>query len=115
MSELISSVVVPGASSVMVIFGGNPHRRHEVLTMIGDLGGITAYGALSEDEGMALLGSLPRVDLVMIGVRYGEAERVRIRAHVRKMLPQARLTEPGHDYPYENEAIVADIRRKLAP
>ncbi len=115
MSELISEVTAPDARAVMVIFGGNPHRRHEVLTMIRELGGITARGALSEEEGMTLLASLPRVDLVMIGGRYDEEQRARIRAHVRTTLPHALLTEPGHDYPYENEAIVADLRRKLGP
>ena len=113
MSVPTAAVVVPGARGVMVIFGGNPHRRHEVLEMIRGLGGITAYGALSEEEGMTLLGTLPRVDLVLIGGRYSEEQRVRIRAHVRQMLPAARLTEPGYDYPYENAAIAADILRKL--
>ena len=40
------------------------------------------------------------MDLVLIGGRYSEEQRVRIRAHVRANLPGASLTEPGHDYPY---------------
>jgi hypothetical protein len=99
---------------VIVLFGGNPHRRDEVLSLIRDLGGATAIGALSEDEGMALLASLTRVDLVLIGGRYSDEQRRRIRAYVKERLPGCGITEPGWDYPYDDLEIVADIRRKLA-
>ncbi len=113
MSSLLSSVVSSQDAPVLVLFGGNPHRRHEVLQLLSSIGGISAYGALSEEEGMRLLATLPRVDLVLIGGRYSETQRARIRDHVREHLPAAAITEPGWDYPYEDGAIVADVQRKL--
>jgi hypothetical protein len=113
MSALLSSVTGPADGPVVVLFGGNPHRRDEVLRLLATLGGLTAHGALSEEEGMHLLATLPRVDLVLIGGRYTEEQRVRIRGHVRARLPRAALTEPGKDYPYDDGAVLADVRRKL--
>lgn len=98
---------------VVVLFGGNPYRRHEVLQLIQQLGNITAYGTLSEEEGMERLKTLPRVDLVLIGGQYSLAQRQRIRQFITTQLPQTQLTEPGHDYPYENGAIRAAIQTKL--
>jgi hypothetical protein len=99
---------------VVVLFGGHPVRRHEVVTLLGRDGRSTVIGALSEAEGMELLRTLPRVDVVLIGGRYGEAERVRIRAFVREHLPWTQLSEPGFEFPYAEDAIVADVRRKIA-
>jgi hypothetical protein len=99
---------------VIVLFGGSQHRRDEVLSLIRDLGGATAIGALSEEEGMGLLASLRRVDLVLIGGRYSEEQRRRIRAYVQERLPGCGISEPGRDYPYGDHEIVADVRRKLA-
>jgi hypothetical protein len=113
MSTLRSSILAPGDAPVMVLFGGNPHKRDHVLRMLETLGGLTAHGALSEEEGMHLLATLPRVDLVLIGGRYTEEQRVRIRAHVRAHLPGVPLTEPGVDYPYDDREMLADVRRKL--
>ena len=98
---------------VVVLFGGNPYRRDDVLQLIQQIGGITAYGTLSEEEGMDLLRALPRIDLVLIGGRYTSAQRQRIRQYVTTQLPKTQLTEPGLDYPYENGAIQAAIRAKL--
>jgi hypothetical protein len=112
MKQLISSIEVPGAP-VMVIFGGNPVRRHEVLSMLSDLGGISAHGALSEEEGVQMLRQHPEVQLVLIGGRYSELQRQRIRDLVRTTYPRASITEPGWQYPYDNDAIIADIRSKL--
>jgi hypothetical protein len=115
MTALLSEIhaASPGAP-VMVLFGGNPAMRHQVLSAIQALGGITAYGTLSEDEGMERLRTLPKVDLVLIGGRYTEEQRVRIRAYVREHLPGTALTEPGIEYPYEHGAVTQDIRRKLS-
>lgn len=111
--QLDSAVIVPGNAPVMVLFGGNPQRRHEVLQLIQSIGGISAHGSLGEEEGMQLLKTLPRVDLVLIGSRYSEEQRVRIRAYVHERMPGTAITEPGRDYPYDNDAIVADIQKKL--
>ena len=110
LSEIISS---NPQAPVLVIFGGNPHRRHEVLTMLKPLGDITMYGTLSEAEGLMKLQALPRVDLVLIGGRYDASQRKRIKSFVEKELPNTRVTQPGYDYPYENEVIQRDIKTKL--
>ncbi|MBL8682483.1 MAG: hypothetical protein JNK05_25170 [Myxococcales bacterium] len=113
MKNLTSEVRGPEGSPVMVLFGGNPLRRHEVLESIRGIGGITAIGALSEEEGMSLLATLPRVDLVLIGGRYSNEQRKRIREHVRSKMASTQITEPGVDYPYDNAMIEADIRARL--
>lgn len=115
MSTLLAEIIDPRPDAkVLVLFGGSPQRRHEILSLVQTIGGITAYGTLSEAQGMARLDSLPRVDLVLIGSRYTDEQRERIRAHVRAQRPGTRITEPGHDYPYEDQAIVAAIRRELS-
>lgn len=113
MSALLSAIEGPPGAPVLVLFGGSPHRRHEVLQALARAGGMQAHGALSEAEGMELLARLPRVDVVLIGGRYSEEERVRIRAHVRAHLPHAAITEPGRDYPYDTDLMIADVRVKL--
>lgn len=112
--SLLSEVISPDPNAkVLVIFGGNPQRRHEVLQMMSRIKGLTAYGTLSEDEGMDRLRTLPRVNLVLIGGRYDDAQRARIRAFVKAQMPGTQTTEPGYDYPYDNAAIESDVRKKL--
>lgn len=99
---------------VMVLFGGNPHRRDEVLRHLATLGDLGAYGALSEDEGYALLEQhKDRVKLVLIGGRYSAEERVRIKAWCRERFPDMAFTEPGVDYAYDNELTKAAVKRIL--
>ena len=74
---------------VMVLFGGSPNRMNEVVTLIKNAGGITAVGAFSEEEGMQLLKSFPKIDLILIGGRYTEEQRNRIRAYVKQHLANA--------------------------
>jgi hypothetical protein len=112
--QLLSEIISADSNSkVLVIFGGNPQRRHEVIALMSKIKGLTAYGTLSEAEGMDRLQNLPHVDLVLIGGRYDEAQRARIRTHVKRRMPGTQMTEPGYDYPYDNAAIEADVRRKL--
>lgn len=98
---------------VIVLFGGNPYRRDEVVRNLQTLGDVSIYGTLSEEEGIATIKGLPKVDLVLIGGRYSTVERRRIRKFVAENLPQAQITEPGLDYPYESEAIKSNIQIKL--
>lgn len=98
---------------VVVLFGGNPYRRDEVIKHLQQLGEITIYGTLSEEAGIQMITSLPKVDLVLIGGRYTPEQRVRIRGFVAQHLPHARVSEPGLDYPYEHEAIHNDLKKKL--
>lgn len=112
--KLLSEIIDKDENApVMVIFGGNPFRRDEVLQLIQSISGITVYGVLSEEEGLQQLKTLPKVDLILIGGRYTDEQRVRIRKYVNAHLPNAKTTEPGYDYPYQNAAIAADIKQKL--
>ena len=114
MNELLRMVLDSNPNApVMVIFGGSPHRMNEVISHIKQVGGITVYGAFSEEEGLALLNTHPNLQLVLIGGRYTNEQRVRIRNHVANNLPNTKLTEPGHDYPYDNNFILKDIKEKL--
>ena len=99
---------------VMVLFGGNPERMNEVVSMIRDsLKTVTAIGNFSEEEGLKKLSTLKKVDLVLIGGRYSEGERMRIRNYLKEHFPGVATTEPGYQYPYDNAEILKDIRSKL--
>lgn len=98
---------------VIVLFGGNPFRRDEVIKSVLSIGDLTIYGTLSEEEGLTKIKSLPRVDLVLIGGRYSDEQRIRIRKFVKEELPNTKVTEPGVEYRYETEKINNDIRFKL--
>ena len=99
---------------VMVLFGGNPMRMNEVVSMIRDsLKSVTAIGNFSEEEGLQKLNTLKKVDLVLIGGRYSEEQRIRIRNYLKEHFPGVVTTEPGYQYPYDNAEILKDIRSKI--
>ena len=99
---------------VMVLFGGNPERMNEVVSMLRDrLKTVTAIGNFSEEEGLNKLSKLEKVDLVLIGGRYSEEQRIRIRTYLKEHFPGVATTEPGYQYPYDNAEIMADIKSKL--
>jgi hypothetical protein len=99
---------------VMVIFGGNPHRRDEVLRDLATLGDFGAYAALSQSEGMELmLEHRSRLRLVLIGGAYSVEERQRIKAWAHEQGIDVPFTEPGVSYPYDNARIRAEVRRLL--
>lgn len=98
---------------VMVIFGGNPQMRDRVVGMLEAFNRVTVYAALGEEEGLHFLHTLPRVDVVLIGGRYTEEQRVRIRKYVKDNLPHAFTSEPGIDYPYGDEGVKHDLTVKL--
>lgn len=110
-SEMVSKN--PNAK-VLVMFGGNPLKRAEVIQELSSIGDISIYGTLSEEEGYAKIKSLPKVDLVLIGGRYEDAQRLRIRQFMKEHLPQVPLTEPGIDYAYKNEVIWHKVKSLLA-
>ncbi len=98
---------------VMVIFGGNPTMRDHVVGMLEEFGKVTVYATLSEEEGMNRLKTLPRVNFVLIGGRYSEEQRIRIRKHVKEYLPGTFTSEPGIDYPYGDDGVKQDLTAKL--
>jgi len=110
LSEYLSSN--PDAP-VIVLYGGHPERRDEVIRLLREIGDVTIYGALSEEEGNATLDALVHVDIVLIGGRYDDAQRRRIREYSKARFPHRILTEPGVDYPYSNENIRKETARLL--
>jgi hypothetical protein len=115
MTKLIDHIEPKSATApVMVLFGGNPQRRDEVLRHLATLGDLGAYAALSEEEGYALLEQhKDRVKLVLIGGRYTAEQRVRIKAWCRERFTNMAFTEPGVDYAYDNELTKAAVKRIL--
>lgn len=100
-------------AAVIVLFGGNPYRRDEVINHLKTLDDYTIYGTLSEEEGIEKITSLPKVDLVLIGGRYSHEQRVRIKQFVSQQLPNTKVSEPGVEYPYDNIAIHNELKNKL--
>jgi len=112
--DLVEKTEGSPQAPVVVLFGGSPYRRHEVIKQIAQLGDVTVYGTLSEQEGIAKIEELDRkVDIVLIGGRYDTDQRQRIKHWLEKNLPKANLSQPGVDFPYSDEAIVNDIKSKL--
>lgn len=98
----------------VVVFGGSPIRRDEVVRLVGQGLDITVIGTLNEAEGMAALMETGQpVSLVLIGGQYTLEQRKRIHAHVKAALPGTTTSEPGQEYPYSNENIVNDVATKL--
>jgi hypothetical protein len=98
---------------VMVIFGGNAEMRDHVVGMLSDFNKVTVYATLSEEEGMSRLKTLPKVNFVLIGGRYDEEQRIRIRKYVKENIPGTFTSEPGIDYPYGDEGVKNDLTIKL--
>lgn len=112
---LVERFEVEGSRAI-VLFGGNPHRRDEVVRALGPALGVTVLGTLSEAEGMATLEALrERVGAVVIGGRYGEEQRQRIRAYVARALPGVHVSEPGYAFAYDNAELLRDVQAALAP
>jgi hypothetical protein len=97
-------------TKTVLLFGGNPERRREIIDLLQPLQNTIVIGTLSEEEGMEQLHTLPKVDVVLIGGRYIDEQRIRIRNFIFKNYPELKITEPGVDYPYSNEAIFTHIQ-----
>jgi hypothetical protein len=112
---LLREYISPASNApVIVLFGGNPARMNEVVSLIQDkLKTVTAIGNFSEEEGLNKLRTLNKVDLVLIGGRYSQDQRIRIKNFLQEHFPGVETTEPGHQYPYDNTEILNDIRKKL--
>jgi hypothetical protein len=89
----------------IVIFGGSPYRRHEIVELLSPIENLSIYATLSEVEGMKKIAELGKVDIVLIGGRYSVEERNRIRKYVLENIPNASITEPGLHYAYSNPEI----------
>ena len=113
-NKLRSAYIAPEANAkIVVLFGGNPNRRDEVIRLLMLLTTISIYGTLSEEEGMKKMRELKKVDLVLIGGKYSDEQRIRIRSLVKTQWPTTYISEPGYDYPYGNNEILRDVESKL--
>ncbi len=101
------------SAPIVVLFGGSPIRRDQVINLVKEIGDITIYGTLSEEDGLGKLKELEKVDLVLIGGRYDENQRIRIRHFAESKFPKVFFTEPGWEYIYDDELIKKDFAEKL--
>jgi vacuolar-type H+-ATPase subunit F/Vma7 len=112
--DLIEKIEGSPQAPVVVLFGGSPYRRDEVIKLLTQIGDLTVHGTLSEEEGMAKIEELDRkVDLVLIGGRYSDEQRERIQKWLTENIPGVVLSQPGVEYSYSNENIQQDIKQKL--
>lgn len=95
----------------LVLFGGSPVRRDEVIKHLRNITGLNIYGTLSEEEGIEKVTSLKQVDIVLIGGRYSMEQRKRIKMFLQSKSPHTTTTEPGIDYPYSNDSIYNEVER----
>ena len=114
MTQIREYIAPDENAPVIVLFGGNPDRMNEIISLIKDsFKTVTAIGIFSEEEGLQKLSTLKKIDLVLIGGRYSAEQRIRIRNYVKEHFPLVQTTEPGHQYPYDNVEILKDITFKL--
>ena len=112
-TELVEAIIGTDKAPVVVLFGGNPYRRDEVVRLLATLGDITIYGTLGEEEGMAKIEELNRkVDVVLIGGQYSIEQRNRIKLWVAENMSGVPVTQPGFEYPYSNPHILKDVKEK---
>lgn len=93
----------------LVLFGGNPTRRQKVIDLLAPIEGLSVIRVLSEEEGIALIHQAERIDMVLIGGRYSPAQRQHIKVVLRERFPKSQVTEPGVDYPYDDQLIVRTV------
>lgn len=94
----------------IVIFGGSPYRRHEIVELLSPIANLSIYATLSEEEGIAKIKELGTVDIVLIGGRYTNGQRIRIKQFVQENSPNSSITEPGYSYAYSNTLIFKNIQ-----
>lgn len=98
----------------VVLLGKTAGRMDEVVRLIRDIGGVSVVGTFTEDEAMHHIRSAPNVRLVGLGGAVDDGIRQRIRAYLKKHLPDVPTTEPGVQYPYSDNNIRRDVKRKLS-
>ncbi|GAA4277596.1 hypothetical protein [Aquimarina mytili] len=110
---LIENIFGTKDAPTILLFGGNPSRRLEVLKLISQLGNISILGALSEEEGIEIMKKTCKVDLVLIGGAYTFEQRFRIKNFIEEHDKNIEITEPGVEYLYSNQNIKDAIINKI--
>ena len=97
----------------LVVFGRTARRMDEVIRLLRDTGVVSAYGTFKEAEALERIATVPRLGVVLLGGAIEEASRCRIRDELARNHPGVLTSEPGQQYPYSDENIVADLQIKL--
>ncbi|MFM9972378.1 MAG: hypothetical protein ACKVQK_28690, partial [Burkholderiales bacterium] len=97
----------------LVVFGKTTGRMDAVIRLLGGLGSVNAYGTFTEEEALQRIATVPRLGAVLLGGGVEEASRRRIRDELARNHPGVLTSEPGQQYAYSDENIVADVRAKL--
>lgn len=100
-------------AKILVLFGGNPLRRDEVIRHLKTVTDLSIIGTLLEEEGIKVIQELPKVDLVLIGGRYTTEQRFRIKTFIAENYPHIKVTEPGIEYPYDEEMIKNQVQKLM--
>jgi hypothetical protein len=104
---------VKNAPTVLLL-GKTAGRMDQVVRLIRDIGGVSVVGTFTEKEAMERLKTTPNVRLVGLGGAVENPTRERIHDYLKKNLPGVPTTEPGVQYPYSDENIRQDVKRKLS-
>ncbi len=110
---LIEQITGTKDAPTVLLFGGSPLRRLEIIKLITTLGNISIIGTLSEEEGIETLRKIQKIDLVLIGGAYSEEQRIRIKDFIADHDKHIKITEPGVEYVYSNQNIADAIVDKL--
>jgi hypothetical protein len=97
-------------AKTLVLFGGSPIRRDEVVRQLSTIPELSIYGTLSEEEGKEKVLELGKPQLVLIGGRYTAEQRQRIKSFLQTHSPETQITEPGIDIPYTATSIFNHIQ-----
>lgn len=100
-------------AKVLVLFGGNPLRRDEMIRHLRVIPDLSIIGTLSEEEGIRVIENLPRVDLILIGGRYTPQQRLSIKNFINQYYPHIKITEPGVEYPYDENLTLQNITQLM--
>jgi hypothetical protein len=80
-------------AKVLVLFGGSPVRRDEIIRHLIRIPSLSIIGTLSEEEGLQTIIDMPQVDIVLIGGRYSLEQRTRIKQFLRTKYSYIKTTE----------------------
>jgi Ni,Fe-hydrogenase III small subunit len=108
LSENISS---NPKAKILVVFGGDVHRRHQIIELLLSIENLTTFAFLSEEEGIDKIKELQKVDIVLIGGRYTQQQRINIKTFLATKFPEVKITEPGIGYTYSNENIFKELNK----
>lgn len=99
---------------IVVLFGGSPVMRDQVINNLSILGDITIYGTLSENEGIEKLTHLNgAANVALIGGRYSEEQRTRIKNWVLRNSPNTDVIEAGRNGLHGQKEISNYLKTKL--